>query len=311
MDIFVVLQQMLVLLVMMLLGYGAFRLSWLDDNACGKISKIVINILNPCMLINGVLGKEADLEPHMLWQTLLLAVIYFGGLILLSRPVAALLRVQKGYRNIYRLMLIFSNVGFMGIPVISGIYGKESVILIAFYMLGYNLLLYTYGIYLAADSGGASKEERRGQWKKLLNPGVFACIIAMVIFASGITLPDSVCSFFNYTGNSVVPLSMILIGASVAQQGKKEFWLDGKMYLFVAIKLLVIPILAALILRAVPWSGMVKGVFTLMLAMPVGSIIVMLAKEYGADEMECTKGIMLTTILSVITIPIVSLFLTY
>ncbi len=310
MDVFVVLQQMLVLLVMMLIGYVAFRLSWLDDHACSKISKIVINILNPCIVINGVIGKEADLEPSMLLQTLMLAVVYFGFLILVSKPVASLLRVKGEYRNIYRLMMVFSNVGFMGIPVISSIYGKESIVLIAFYMLGYNLLLYTYGIYLASDNSGISKEGKKGQWKKLINPGVISCIAAFVIFVSGVTVPDSVCTFFDYMGNSVVPFSMILIGASVAQQGKKEFWLDKKMYLFMAIKLLMIPITAALVLRCVPWNGLAEGVFVLMLSMPVGSIIVLLAKEYGADEMECTKGIMLTTILSVITIPIVAMFIT-
>lgn len=309
MSIFVVIQQMLVLLVMMLIGYLVFRIGWLDANACSKMSKIVVNVLNPCLMVYGVLGKEARLDGSMLGQTLLLVAVYFSILVLLSGPVASLLRVKSGHYNLYKLMLIFSNVGFMGIPVISSIYGKESILLVAFYNLGYNLLLYTYGIYLAEK--GSRSAGNGIQWKKLFNTGVLSCVAAIAIFAFGVTMPESVCTFFDYVGNAAVPLSMILIGASVAQGGKKEFFLDKKMYAFMAVKMLAIPVVAALLLRFLPWPAMVEGVFILMLAMPVGSIVVMLAAEGGNDAIECTKGSILTTLASVLTIPIVSLFLQF
>lgn len=303
MNVFVVIQQMCVLLVMMLIGYIVFRIGWLDKNACSRMSKIVVNILNPCLMVYGVLGKEANLDRTMLVQTLVLVVIYFGVLILLSGPVASFLHVKSEHFNLYKLMLIFSNVAFMGIPVVSSIYGKEAILLIAFYNLGYNLLLYTYGFCLAGKGGI--------QWKKLINPGVISCVAAIAIFASGISMPDSVCTFFDYVGNAAVPLSMILIGASVSQGGKKEFFQDKKMYAFMAVKMLAIPICAALLLKLVPWPSLVEGVFVLMLAMPVGSMVVMLAAESGNDAIECTKGSILTTLVSVLTIPIISTFLQF
>lgn len=312
MNMFVVIQQMLVLLVMMLLGYIVFQLKWLDGNACSKMSKIVVNVLNPCLIINGVLGKEVHLESSMLFQTLVLVIVYYGGLILISLPVTSALHVKKEHYNLYRLMMIFSNVGFMGIPVISSIYGKESILLIAFYNLGYCLLLYTYGIYLAGKNTQAGEAAESGvQWKKLINPGVVSCVAAIAIFASGVSMPDSVCTFFDYVGNAAVPLSMILIGASVAQGGRKEFFLDKKMYAFTALKMLVIPVTAALLMQLLPWSEMVEGVFILMLAMPVGSIVVMLATESGNDAIECTKGSIITTLVSVVTIPVVAALLTF
>lgn len=310
MNIFVAMQQMLVLLVMIIIGYLVFRIGWLDDNACSRMSKIVVNVLNPCLMVYGVLGKNARLDGSMLGQTLLLVAVYFCVLVLLSGPVASFLHVKKEHYNLYKLMLIFSNVGFMGIPVISSIYGKESILLIAFYNLGYNILLYTYGIYLAGKDGQAAAGSGV-QWKKLINTGVISCVAAVVIFATGVVMPESVCTFFNYVGNAAVPLSMILIGASVAQGGKKEFFLDKKMYAFMAVKMLAIPIMAALLLRLLPWPAMVEGVFILMLAMPVGSIVVMLAAEGGNDAIECTKGSILTTLVSVLTIPVVSMFLQF
>lgn len=314
MDIFVIIQQMLVLLAMMLVGFIVFRIRWLDDNACSKMSKIVVNVLNPCLMINGVLGGGARLEGSMLVQTLILVVVYYGTLVLLSGPVASLLRTKREHHDLYKLMMVFSNVGFMGIPVISSIFGKESMLLIAFYNLGYNLLFYTYGVYLAAKSGEVKSDQetvKGGLWRKLLNPGVVACVVTIIIFATGIVMPESVCTFFDYVGNAAVPLSMILIGASVAQGGKKEFFLDRRVYAFAAVKMLVIPIAAALLFRLLPWPSMVEGVFVLMIAMPVGTTAVMLAADSGADAIECTKGCIITTLLSVITIPIVSAFLTF
>lgn len=314
MDIFIILQQMLMLLAMMLVGFLIFRLNWLDSHSCGSISKIVINVCNPALMINGVLGKGERLAGSMLFQTLVLVAVYYGSLTLISLPVASALRVQKKHFNLYRLMIIFSNVGFMGIPVITSIYGKEAMLLIAFYNLGYNLLLYTYGIYLARRCNGeenAGEVQKGGQWKQLINPGVVGCIVAIAIFASNTSMPDSVCTFFSYVGNAAVPLSMLMIGASFAQGGKKEFFLDKKMYVFSFIKLLAIPITVALLLRLLPWPAMVEGVFILMFAMPVASIVVMLATENGADAIESTKGIIITTLLSVLTIPIVSMFLTF
>lgn len=309
MDMFIIVQQMLMLLAMMLLGFIIYKLNWVDGKSCASISKIVINICNPCLTVYGVLGKGASLEGGMLFQTLLLVAIYYGTLTLVSLPIGHALRLQKKHFNLYRLMTIFSNIGFMGIPVVTSIYGKESMLLIAFYNLGYSLLLYTYGVYLAG--GGSEKAQKAGLWKKLVNPGVVGCLAAIAIFVTNMQTPDSVGTFMGYVGNAAVPLSMMLIGTSVAEGGKKEFFLDVKMYLFSFVKLLAIPIAAAFVMRLVPWPPMVEGVFILMMAMPVGSMAVMLASESGADALECTKGIILTTLLSVFTIPIVSVFLTF
>lgn len=306
MNVFVVLQQMLVLFAMMMLGYMSYKCKWIDDSACGQISKICVNILNPCIIIHGVVGKESNLAGNVITQNLILVTIYFVLLIVLSIPIVRLLRVEKDNRSIYELMIIFSNVGFMGIPVLSSVFGQDCVVLIAFYMLGYNMVLYTYGIYLSSKCGGSKMVFK---WKSLINPGVISSIVAITLFAFKVTVPASAASFFSYMGNAVVPMSMMLIGASVAQHADKTFFTSIRLYLFSAIKLLIIPIAAALIVKGINLDPLVKGVFVMMLAMPVGTIVVMFAKQAGADEIECTKGSVITTLLSILTIPIVAAFL--
>lgn len=310
MDTFIVIQQMLVLFALMVVGYACYKASWLDKNAYGRLSKIVVNVMNPMLIINGVLNKDTGDDYRKVLVNLALVGIYFALLTILSFLIVKVLKIEKPLESLYRLMLIFSNVGFIAIPVISSVYGESVVLYIAFYILGYNFLLYTYGLHLVELSmDGNGKKEKGKAYKKIINSGVIACLAAILIFAAGIRVPSSVEAFVSYLGEPAVPLSMLLIGASMAQQDLKKLFTDVKMYLFLLIRLLVIPVIAALAVRGFHLDAQIAGTFILMLAMPVGSIVVLLAADQGADETCCIKGSILSTLFSVITIPIVSLLL--
>lgn len=324
---FIILQQMLVLFGMMLVGYFCYKIDWIDDHTYGKLSKIVVNILNPLLVIDGVLGKNTGEDLNKLGINFGMMIIYFIFLIIISIPVVKLLRPEKKNIELYRLMMIFSNVGFMGIPVISALYGSGVIIYIVFYMLGYNFLLYTYGIILAKRSAqrnlqsseranvenGKNVDENTLSFKEniksIMNPGVIAGILAIVLFMLNMQVVAPVASFIKYLSQCVVPLSMILIGASMAQHELKSIFNEIKMYWFLLIRLIIIPIAVALLVRQLPIDSEILGVFILMLAMPVGSIVVLVAMEQGADSTCCTKGSVVSTLLSIITIPIVAMLL--
>ena len=310
MSTFIVIQQMLVLFALMVVGYFCYKAAWLDKNAYGKLSKIVVNVMNPMLIINGVLNKDTGDDYRKVLTNLLLVGIYFVLLIMMSFLVVRILKISHPLESLYRLMLIFSNVGFIAIPVISSVYGESAVLYIAFYILGYNFLLYTYGLHLVEVSVGEN-ESGKGEkaYKKIINSGVIACIAAILIFATGIRVPSSVEAFVSYLGEPAVPLSMLLIGASMAQQDLKQLFADIKMYLFLLIRMLLIPVAAVFIIKGIAIDPRIKGTFILMLAMPVGSIVVLLAADRGADETCCIKGSILSTLFSVVTIPLVSLLL--
>ncbi|MBQ1172415.1 MAG: AEC family transporter [Lachnospiraceae bacterium] len=318
---FIILQQMLVLFGMMLVGYFCYKINWIDDHTYGKLSKIVVNILNPLLVIDGVLGKNTGEDLNKLAINFGMMILYFIFLIIISIPVVKILRTEKKNLELYRLMMIFSNVGFMGIPVISALYGSGVIIYIVFYMLGYNFLLYTYGIILArrsAQRNSQRSEKENGEnntvsfkdnIKSIMNPGVVAGTFAIVLFVMNIQVAAPVASFIKYLSQCVVPMSMILIGASMAQHELKTIFNEMKMYWFLLIRLVIIPIAVALLVRQLPIDSQILGVFILMLAMPVGSIVVLVAMEQGADSTCCTKGSVVSTLLSIITIPIVAMFL--
>ena len=149
-------------------------------------------------------------------QNMVFVIVYFVLLFLMGFVVAFLLRLKKPQKNFYQMMMLFSNIGFVGIPIVTALLGREYVLYIAFYTLVYNVLLYTYGIYLAiksnVDEGGTSVFF---PIKRILNPGVVGCVIAILIFLCGLDIPAPVETFLDYMGNTCIPLSMILIGISV------------------------------------------------------------------------------------------------
>lgn len=315
MNVQIILSQMLMLFAMMIIGYFLWKKKWLDEPANQKLSKIVVNIFNPMLVVYGVLGKSSGKDMGLVAQNLFLMLLFYILLIVFGILFVWILRPIKSERYVYWMMTIFPNVGFMGIPVISSIFGMESVIYIAFYMLGYNLLLYTLGIVLARKAAAdreeyqEPKEKQGGQWKRIFNVGVLASLGAIVIFMFQISVPAPVVTFFDYMGNATIPLSMILIGVSIAKADMKTIFTNVKMYFYTGIRMILFPILVISLMKGLPFDPVVFGVFALELAMPVGSIITLIAKENGADETCSTNGIVLSTLVSILTIPIVCMFL--
>lgn len=314
--------QMIVLFGMMATGFFCYKKEWMDDSAASKLSKVVVNIFNPLLVINGVLGESGSADGDKIRMNLILVVAYFAILILFGYLVVALLRPKRTERTIYRLMSAFSNVGFMGIPVTKCVFGDEAAVYVAFYILVYNLLLYTYGTVLtkraAAENGVADDRaaDRAGNaggvkkaMKQMMNPGVAASLLAIIIFGAGIQMPDFVINFCDYMGNATVPLSMFLIGVTVAQADVKSMLGDMRTYLYIVLRMLGLPILLILLMKRLPIDPVVFGVFIIEIGMPVGGIVTIMTKESGADADCCTRGTVLSTLASILTIPVICMFL--
>ena len=340
---------MLVLLAMMAVGFFCYKKSWVSDETAGHLSKLVVNVFNPILVINGVLGQSSAEAGNRVAWNLMFIVIYFVLLMVIGFLMPLVLRPQEKHISVYRLMTIFSNVGFMGIPVIKSIFGDSTMIYVAFYILAYNLMLYTVGMFLSIKAGAENRQQSvsyleamaaNGEGKKsaeaerqavrstltvektsgvaeffgrLLNPGVIAALFAVVIFAFGIQMPGPIVTFCDYMGNTTIPLSMIMIGISMAQADLKEVFTDLRIYVFILLRMVALPILMILALKGVVETNgidpIVFGVFIVELGMPVGSIIVMMAREKGADAAYCTKGVVVSTLASIVTIPLICAFL--
>lgn len=303
-----ILQQMLVLFFIMLAGFFAEQKEILDEDTCKKVSWIVVNIANPAMILSSVSG-ESRIQPEELAVTILIAILMFLCLMVLASFLPMALRADKHQYGVYRVMTVFSNIGFMGFPILSALYGKESLLYAALFVLIYNVLIYTYGIICLnpkpADGKDNSGNTVITSLKKIANVGVLASLGALILYFGNIPLPDMFSQVFDMFANLTAPLSMMVIGASFGQMSFRDMAGDVRLLIFSAIKLLVIPIGGMWVVSRFVEDTTLLGVCMVMLATPVGSMTAMLAQQYDCDSDLASRGVALTTLLSVAAIPLV------
>lgn len=296
----ILLQQMIVLFIYMMIGYFCCKKDYLNIETSDKISWIVVNVANPGLIINAAVNGDGAVAGKELFYITGLAIILFVSLILVGLVVPVLFRIPKEQRGIFNSMSTFNNIGFMGFPIISATFGNEALLYASVFVLPFNALIYTYGI---SKIGGKGSEF---EFKKMLNIGVIACFISVIICVFQLHVPEFVKTTTAGLSDLTAPLSMMVIGMSLTQMDLKEMFMDAKLIGFSLFKLLVIPVLGMLIILQLVDNEMLQSVCMIMMATPAASITVMLAQQYNGDVEMASKGVALTTVLSVITIPIVS-----
>ena len=300
-----ILQQMIVLFIIMGIGLAAYKSNIITSETRGKLSSIVVNIANPALILSSVSGESVNIKNMELLKTLGIAVIVYLILIILAAVIPALIGTEPSSRGVYSAMTVFSNIGFMGFPIISEIYGNEALLYGSIFLLPYNILIYTYGISLMDK--GENKEKGPGiQWRKIFNNGVIACMLTLILFFTKIPVPYVAAKTIEMVSSLTAPLSMMVIGASLAVISVKEMITDRKMLLFVVIRQFILPITLSLLVFSVLSNQLLCGVCMIMLSTPVGSMTSMLAEEYNGNYELASKGVAITTIVSVISLPVVS-----
>lgn len=308
--IMVALQQMLVLFIIMMIGFIAYKKNIITDETSKKLSAIVVNISNPALILSSVTGN-ATVTGAELVETMFVAIGMYVFLIAVAALVPVIIKAPARDRGTYRVMTIFGNVGFMGFPIISSLYGGGALLYASLFLLPYNILIYTYGVWemckSSGEGSGAVKKSGRESIKQIFNIGVIFCIIAVVVYALGIKFPAWVNTTVSMLSSTTAPLSMMVIGASFATMNFKKVFLNVRTWVFSALRLLVIPVLGTFLVSLVTDNTSIIGVTMVMLGVPVGSMTAMLAQEYGGDYALSSETVAMTTLLSVVTFPIVSM----
>lgn len=304
----ILLHQMLIFFIIMGVGLLCQKIHILDDNSISHVTKLVVNVANPCMIVSSVVatidGPINASTGKTLLESIVIAFAIYAVMILISFPLNKILGVKIDESAIYTLMLIFSNTGFMGLPVLKAAYGDHAVLIGAFFLFPFNILMYTYGVSLV-------NKESTGEnpLKKMINPGTVAVVIALILLLLGAKVPAVITDSLTAIGDLTAPLSMLVIGYSFSKIKLKELFTDVKLDIFLLIKLIFLPILGVLIFRAIGVKGMMLDVAYIMLTMPVASMVGMFAEEYNNHAELATKGIALSTLLSVATIPLVEIIM--
>lgn len=296
----VLLQQMGILFVYMMIGYVACKKEYFDQEFGKKLSWLVVNVANPMLAISAVVNNEEQIAKKDFYVTVLLAICFYAFFLILAQILPRLIGVQNSDIGVYKMMTTFNNIGFMGFPVIAAAYGNGALIYAVPFSIMFNILCYTWGIQTLCGGG------EKGNWKRIINIGTISGIISIVLFFMQIPVPKMICSLSAGLSNLTGPLSMLVIGISIAAMELKDLFTDVKLLKFALIKLLAVPVAAMLLVCQVIDNRLICEVFLVMMATPAASMCAMLSQQYGGDYELAAKGVALTTILSVVTMPIVS-----
>lgn len=304
----ILLRQMAILFFYMLIGYAMARKNLLKEEQSKLLSFLVVNVANPALILSGCFQCTEEISVSKIANILLWACLIFVGLILLAKVMPRILMAKQEDFGSYRVMTLFSNIGFMGLPVISAAYGGIAVLYASVFLLPFNLLIYTYGI---SQICGKTKETMSEKHvflilKKVCNIGVIACVVALVFCFFRVQLPEGVQSAISGLSNLTAPLSMFVIGSSFCEISLRKIMMDIRLLIFSVLKLIVLPFVLILMLRFIIHDIILLEVCYVLLAAPVGSMTAMLSKQYGGNTELIVKGVALTTICSVITMPLVA-----
>lgn len=301
------LRQMIVLLLLMMTGLVAAKVRLLEQKSIKAISGLVVNVANPAMILASAAGAAKSIDREQLATAIPAAVASFVFLILASLVVPRMFRIPDKDRGIYKAMTAFNNMGFMGLPIIQSLYGEAALLYASVFLLFYNVLIYTYGVYVLGGQQENSKETLR----KIINPGVGAAVLAIVCVLAGISVPGTIVEVFDDLGALTAPLSMMCIGASMLGTRPSELFLSRRILLFCGVKLLFFPIILLTVSSAVIQDTLLLGVIMVTTGTPIGSMNSMLAEEYSQNVEEVNRCVAVSTVFSVFTIPILNVFLNY
>ena len=291
-----VFNQASVLFLLMALGFIIAKKRILDKSAFSGLNKFVLFLSLPSLTFAKLQRDALPGQMGELLQTFLLAT----ASMLLCGAIAVLYtrgQTQKR-RSVFIHMAMFSNCGYMGYPLIIAALGEEKLIYAVMYVASFSLLTWTVGVYLYAGKAGLSVK------KLLLNPTLIAVTLGTLFFALSIRIPQILLSAMNMLGDTTTPLSMVIIGGLLAELTLPDMK-DGMMLFSCLMRLVVFPlaVLGILTLLQVP-RGVLEGVF-ICTAMPGSAATAMQAEFFHSDGLTASRGVAVSTALSVITIPLI------
>lgn len=293
---------MVVLLLLVVAGYGARRLGYMDAAFDRQLSNFIIDITAPSLILSSVMGETLP-DRRLILPLLGVGVLTYCILTVISLAVSRLLSKDKVKQGIIGFMLVFGNVGFIGYPVAQAFFGPQAVFYAAVINFSNTLFIFTLGVWQV--SGDA--EKIRLHWRNFFNPGLVACYIAIVICALQCRVPAMIGQTFTYLGNITVPGALLIIGSSMAQIPLRKMVAARMAYVVALLRLLVIPVALYYLMLAIGLDPFVVKVNTVIVAMPVATFGVMFCRRYERDTTLMTEGTFVTTVASVVTLPLLTL----
>lgn len=286
--------------IILIIGLGCSMKGLITKEGNKQLSKVALYIVNPMLIFMSYQDCEysSTLLKGLLWS-FLLSGISFGVMILLSTLIISQKRPEH---SLERFSVVYSNCGFIGMPLIRGIYGTEGVLYLTAYITLFNILVWTHGYMTMKES-----RDFKSFVKAATSPSVIAVFVGLLSYLTQKHLPDVLHTSLQYVSDMNTPLAMLIAGSATAQTNIIKALNNKALYMVSVYKLLALPLVAFLLVHFLPAPHMVKMVVLIASACPVATTGTMFAIQFDKNPERCSEFFAVTTLLSGITLPIVTM----
>ncbi len=297
----IALNQILIMFLIMLLGFFCYKIKILNHETNRKLSDFLLLIVNPLLIFNSY-QREFNKE-LLLGLEISFVLAFVSHLVAMGAARLVIRGKNKQDISLERFSAVYSNCGFIGIPLINSLFGSEGVFYLTAYLTVFNVLIWTHGVVLMTG-----QKDMKAILKTLVSPTFIAIIAGLVLFLINVRIPEVLYRSMDYVASMNTPLALIIAGATMAQSQLKKVLLKGRIYLVVIMKQLVIPAILVILFHKLPIDNMILTTTVIAAGCPVAATGMLFALRFNKNHLYASELYSVSTVTSLVTIPILMFF---
>lgn len=286
--------------IIMAIGFGAKKFGIIDEQCKDKMSSLLVNLLLPVSMLA---SSQQAFNMENLKGVVLIAVItvlYYVVTIVAGGFVGKIFGMDDAKSAMFTLLVAFANTGFVGLPILGTVAGKTGTLYGAVYNSVFDVLYFTYGIYLLSGE----KKDGINLKKILLNPMIMVAVITIILYVVPFRMPMVVTESLGLIGDCMMPVSMLLIGAEIASMNVKEILCDRDSYIVSLFRMLIIPFVMYILMVSLKIEHQAASTIIILSAMPSATLNVIMGQKYDNNPKFAACAIMQNTLIMLVTLPL-------
>lgn len=298
MSILSLMEKMLVFVVLIAVGYISVRKGSLSTSFIKDASKLAINVFMSATIVVSCISIDSSVSNaeviNALWVISLMMVLCFA----IGAAASLITPLDKALKPVYELLISTPNAMFIALPVLQQLYGAQAVFYCALSSLPLDILFYTYGVMRLNNGGGVNL-------KDFISAPLIASIIGVALFFMKIELPNVAENILSILSGATMPMSMIVVGGSLGSASVAKAFADKRLYLMSFVRLIINPVVVFLVCRLLNADAILTAASVIIAASPSAVSVSVVTIQYGRDGVFASEGVLVSTMLSMLTIPMV------
>ncbi|SCH93704.1 putative transporter YfdV [uncultured Ruminococcus sp.] len=299
-----VLQQVAIMLLPLGLGVLLYRIKLITDEGNRQLSSLLLFVVNPALIF---ITYDQAYDAKHLQGLLLSCILTAAGIFVMIVLSHFLVKDKHKEYQVERFAATYSNCGFIGIPIVNGVFGSEGVFYLTGVITVFNIFVWTHGILLMKGREG-EKLTLKETAKNLFTPALVAALLGLIFYLLQIPVPELINESIGYVADMNTPLAMLIAGLTLAQSDLKRVLFNKRLYYISFLKLLLYPIILIVLFYWLPIDSVVLLSIVISLGGPVAAACTAMALRFNKSPVYASELFAMTTLFSAVTLPLVVMF---